>query len=231
MKFKFLFDRNLKCICTLIVSQSESVCFIPGSLNIILGIRHHPSVTVHPDESLVLFWIIHCKDLTGIVAAIAAATAAATEFVQVEEEDGEEDSEAEEGENNDKRVYSFIVAKQTQSITIPLTWSRPHIPPAPPDNISDCCDSNIDISKLLTESDFVVFTTTVNVQSGESKESDSGEDNEGGLSVEDLQRGFREEVDCGEEREEEWRNEQQNDGEGETREPSTTMLIYNIYIN
>ena len=58
--------------------------------------------------------------------------------------------------------------------------------------------------------------------------SNRGEDNEGGLSVEDLQRGFREEVQGGEEREEKWENERQNDTEGET--PIIT-LIYNIYIN
>ena len=38
---------------------------------------------------------------------------------------------------------------------------------------------------------------------GESKESNRGEDNEGGMSVEDLQRGFISEVQSGEEGEEE----------------------------
>ena len=76
-----------------------------------------------------------------------------------------------------------------------------------------------------------MFTATAKVQTRESKESDCGEDNEGGMSVEDLQRGFREEVDCGEEREEEWQNYKQNDGEGETSETTIITLIYNIYIS
>ena len=41
---------------------------------------------------------------------------------------------------------------------------------------------------------------------GESKVSNRGEDNEGGMSVEDLQRGFIKEVNSGEEREEELGN-------------------------
>ncbi len=41
---------------------------------------------------------------------------------------------------------------------------------------------------------------------GESKVSNCGEDNEGGLSVEDLQGGFISEVNSGEEREEELGN-------------------------
>ena len=51
--------------------------------------------------------------------------------------------------------------------------------------------------------DSVLSSTTANVQSGESKESDSREDNEGGLSVEDLQGGFISDVDSGEEGEQE----------------------------
>ena len=43
--------------------------------------------------------------------------------------------------------------------------------------------------------DSVLSSTTANVQSGESKESDSREYNEGGMSVEDLQRGFVTDVD------------------------------------
>ena len=40
---------------------------------------------------------------------------------------------------------------------------------------------------------------------GESKVSNRGEDNEGGLSVEDLQRGFISEVQSGVEGEEDWK--------------------------
>ena len=80
--------------------------------------------------------------------------------------------------------------------------------PDQPGHITDCADRHVDPSEPPTEYNSVVSstdnttTTTVNGQSGESKVSDSGEDNEGGLSVEDLQRGFREDVHSGEEREE-----------------------------
>ena len=72
----------------------------------------------------------------------------------------------------------------------------------PPDNITDFADCDVDPSELLTEAVSVVFTTTTtttNIMSGESKEGNRGEDNEGGLSVEDLQRGFIKEVQSGEE--------------------------------
>ena len=76
----------------------------------------------------------------------------------------------------------------------------------PPDNITDFADCDVDPSELLTETDSVVFitttTTTTTIISRESKVSYSGEDNEGGMSVEDLQRGFREEAQSGKEGEE-----------------------------
>ena len=111
------------------------------------------------------------------------------------------------------------------------------VSPDQPGHITDCADHHVDPSEPPTKTNSVVSssdnttTTTVNGQSGESKVSYSGEDNEGGMSVEDLQRGFREEVDCGEEREEEWQNYKQNDGEGETSETTIITLIYNIYIS
>ena len=66
------------------------------------------------------------------------------------------------------------------------------IPPDPPDHIADCADCDIDPSELLTEADSGVYitTTTTTIMSGESKVSHNWEDNEGGMSVEDLQRGF-----------------------------------------
>ena len=76
----------------------------------------------------------------------------------------------------------------------------------PPDHIAHCADCDVDQSEILTEADSVVFTaaaSTTNIMSGESKEGNRGEDNEGGMSVEDLQRGFIKEVQSGEEREEE----------------------------
>ena len=106
-------------------------------------------------------------------------------------------------------------------IEIPLISK---VSPDQPGHITECADRHVDPSEPLTKCNSVVSSTdnttscttpqiprptpttaatTVNGQSGESKVSDSGEDNEGGLSVEDLQRGFREEVQGGEEREEE----------------------------
>ena len=75
------------------------------------------------------------------------------------------------------------------------------VPPDPPNHIADFAESDVDPSEFLTEADSVVFTatTTTNIMSGESKEGNRGEDNEGGLSVEDLQRGFIKEVQSGEE--------------------------------
>ena len=119
-------------------------------------------------------------------------------------------------------------------IEIPLISK---VSPDQPGHITDCVDRHVYPSEPPTKYNSVVgstdntTTTTTNVQSGESKVSYSGEDNEGGMSVEDLQRGFREEVDCGEEREEEWQNYKQNDGEGETSETTIITLIYNIYIS
>ena len=78
--------------------------------------------------------------------------------------------------------------------------------PDPPDQISNCADCNVDPSELFTENDSVVFTATIRrtacIVPAESKVSDSGEDNKGGMSVEDLQRGDIEEVQSGEEGEE-----------------------------
>ena len=62
---------------------------------------------------------------------------------------------------------------------------------------------SIDVSELCTEADKSILTTTAIVQSGESKESNRGEDNEGGMSVEDLEGGNISEVHSGEQREEE----------------------------
>ena len=65
------------------------------------------------------------------------------------------------------------------------------------------CNADYSFICQTTTTITTTTTTTANVESGESKESNSGEDNEGGLSVEDLEGGFISEVQCGEEREEE----------------------------
>ena len=53
------------------------------------------------------------------------------------------------------------------------------------------------------------------MESGEGEESNGGEDNETGLSVEDLQRGFVAEVKSGEDGEEKGRKKYKEDGEDE----------------
>ena len=78
--------------------------------------------------------------------------------------------------------------------------------PACPGHKADNGDSHVNVSEFLTETDTGIITTTANVESGESKEGKYGEDNEGGLSVEDLQRGFISGVHSREEREEELGN-------------------------
>ena len=99
----------------------------------------------------------------------------------MEEEGGEEDTQHVERENVNYQITHQIIHFKVQ--------------PDRPDHITGCADCDIDPSELLTEADSVVFTTTTtNIMSGKSKEGNRGEDNEGGLSVEDLQRGFREEV-------------------------------------
>ena len=77
------------------------------------------------------------------------------------------------------------------------------MPPNHPGHQTEKSQSHVDVSKFHTKNNTGVLTTTTNVQSGERKESDSGEDNEGGMSVEDLQRGFIEDVDSREEGEQE----------------------------
>jgi len=109
----------------------------------------------------------------------------------VEEEGGEEDTEHEERERDDKNDNG-----RTRALNRPRKEEI-----YPPDDITDCCDSYVDVSELCAETDSVVFTTTANVRSGESEGGYSGEDNEGGMSVEDLQRGFIKDVQSGEERE------------------------------
>ena len=65
----------------------------------------------------------------------------------------------------------------------------------PTDHITERIDSNVQPSKNPTEADPVASTAnTASIMTGESKEGHRGEDNEGGMSVEDLQRGFISEV-------------------------------------
>ena len=113
----------------------------------------------------------------------------------MEEEEGEEDTEHEERESGGKNVNI--------KSSVVTCFCKSKIPPDQPGHITKNRQTYVDVSEFLTETDTGVFTTTANVQSGESKESDSGEDNEGGMSVEDLQRGFIEDVDSREEGEQE----------------------------
>ena len=115
-------------------------------------------LTVHHDESLVQVWIID-RELLKRTA---------------EEEGGDDDIDHE--ERDDKKNEQKNIRKTK-------------VVPDPQDQITDRADSDVDPSELLTEADSVVFTTTTttNIKSGESKESYSWEDKEGGMSVEDLQ--------------------------------------------
>ena len=76
----------------------------------------------------------------------------------MEEEGGEEDTYRVYWENNKKKKIQI------------------YIPPDPQDDVNDRADSNVNISKFLTESD----STRLDVQPVESKESYSGKDNEEG---------------------------------------------------
>ena len=144
----------------------------------------------------------------------------------MQEEGGEEDTQYvnRDGDGKDVIIEIRLILNSKES-------------PDQPAHIKNCADRHVDPSEpptkpysVVSSTDNTTTTTTTNGQSGESEVSDSGEDNEGGLSVEDLQRGFREEVQGGEEREEEWQNDQQTDGEGDIYITLKT-LIYNIYTN
>ena len=87
--------------------------------------------------------------------------------------------------------------------------------PEHPGHITDCGEDYVDVREFLAEADTRVITTTAEVEFGESKEGNRWEDNEGGMSVEDLQRRFIKEVQSGGEREEELREKYQDDGDSE----------------
>ena len=77
----------------------------------------------------------------------------------------------------------------------------------PTDHITERIDSNVQPSKNPTEADSVASTAnTASIMTGKRKEGHRGEDNEGGMSVEDLQRGFISEVQSGENGEQELGN-------------------------
>ena len=100
-------------------------------------------------------------------------------MVQLEEEGGEDDTQHV-GETQRKQKVSGFEQHCTAHITN-------HI------------DSNVEPSKNPTEADSLVSIS----MSGESKEGNRGEDNESGLSVEDLQRRNISKVQSGEERQQE----------------------------
>ena len=108
----------------------------------------------------------------------------------MEEEGGEEDTEHVDRESVGKD--DFIEGPLSKNSSV-------KVPPDHPGHITDSGDGNVDISESPTENDTKVFTSPVDVQSRESEVSCSGEDYEGGLSVEDLQRGNISEVQSGEE--------------------------------
>ena len=108
----------------------------------------------------------------------------------MEEEGGEEDA----GQRNE-----WIKMDKAQNIGQFLRLKQ-----GPTDRITERIDSNVQPSKNPTEADSVASTAnTASIMTGKRKEGHRGEDNEGGMSVEDLQRGFISEVHSGDEREEE----------------------------
>ena len=58
---------------------------------------------------------------------------------------------------------------------------------------------------------------------GECKAGNHGEDDEGGMSVEDLQRGEASEVQSGDEREEQWKNKTHEGGDGDAQCRGTSI--------
>ena len=167
---------------------SFSDCYEFYSLNIILGIINH--LTLHHDESLVQVWIIDWELLPGIKVA------AGREFVKVKEEGGEEDAGDERNESEERK-------RIIETLQVPSNNKTRIQPDCPPGQITHYGEGHVDVSEFLAETETRIMTTTANVQSGESKEGNHGENYEGGLSVEDLQRGFISKVQSGEQREEE----------------------------
>ena len=78
---------------------------------------------------------------------------------------------------------------------------KPIVRPDQPDQTTDQAECHIDPGKALTKKYFRVAITEGNFT--ECKVGNRGEDNEGWLSVEDLERGFISEVQSGEQRKEE----------------------------
>ena len=113
----------------------------------------------------------------------------------MEEEDGEEDTDQEERESVGKDVL--------RECPFLMELNNTKVPPDQPGHIARSGKDGVDVGEPPTETHTGVLTAAANVQSGESEEGDSGEDNEGGLSVEDLQGGFISEVQSGEEGEDE----------------------------
>ena len=107
----------------------------------------------------------------------------------MEVETGEEETQHEVRESDEKKeIYVEINFK---------------VPPDHPGHITEGGEGYVYVGEFLAETDTRILITTSIVQSGEGKEGNRGEDYEGGLSVEDLKRGFIKEVQSGEEREEE----------------------------
>ena len=119
----------------------------------------------------------------------------------MEEEGGEDDAQQMERENNGEEVIFRMYfwrkkRKDLKSLFIPSYNRAPDSNRPYPKNA--CIDGHVDPSKLFTKYNFRVGVT-------ESKVGKRGEDDQGRMSVEDLQRGGIFQVQCGEEGEEEWR--------------------------
>ena len=123
----------------------------------------------------------------------------------MEEEGGEENTGDKEREGVGQDVFIEGPSSENTSSAVQ---------PDQPGHVTDCGDGNVDISESRTESHSGLSAITVNVQAGESKEGDSRQDKEEGMSVENLQGGFVAEIQSREGREKKWEKYQENDGGG-----------------
>ena len=139
----------------------------------------------------------------------------------MEEEGGEEDSQQEGKEKDGKKVEERESEYNEKGKVQAVCKCEDR-----PEEIPDCSDCYVNPSKSLAEDDSGIVRTKV-TYSRESKVGNRWEDNEGGVSVEDLERGFISEVHSGEEREDYGVNikHEQGEGQGQLRDTSMTLVM------
>ena len=87
----------------------------------------------------------------------------------MEEEDGEEDTDQEERES----VWEDVL----RECPFLMELNNTKVPPEQPGHIARSGEDGVDVGEPPTETHTGVLTAAANVQSGESEEGDSGEDN------------------------------------------------------